>query len=319
LASAQVNLGALANFGGFTPVMKPGAGSVAIDQGKRTTDENGQLVSVDQRGFARPADRAEANSASGDGTDVGAVELGFPQSGPVFTVNTIAERDGGECTSIDCTLIDALNAANAAADANTINFAPGLVGLISTNTLTPAGLAITNPVTIEGPGPDKMVIASGYSGRLFRVTSANVTISGLDLNSAAVLDENGGTIHNTGGLTLTNCTIVGGTAFNGNGGGVYNAPGGTLTLYGCSFSGCAANADGGGVCNDGHFPGNWKIPPSNCAIRTAAFWKPMTTGSTRLTSKQSSTVAFRRATTGKPRLSRYCRETALATPPWCVA
>jgi predicted outer membrane repeat protein len=251
VTSAQVNLGALANFGGFTPVMKPGAGSVAIDQGKRTTDENGQLVSIDQRGLARPADRLEGNSASGDGTDVGAVELGFPQSGPKFTVNSNAERDNSECTSIDCTLLDALNAANAGADANTIAFAPGLPGSIMTTTLTPLGLPITNPVTIQGPGQDKMTILGVGGSRLFRVTSPDVTISGLNLYNGAILNEDGGAIHNTGGLTLINCQIDHGTAFHGKGGGVYNSPTGTLTLNGCTFTACLAEDGGGAICNDG--------------------------------------------------------------------
>ena len=47
-------------------------------------------------------------------------------------MTTTAERNDGSCTADDCTLVDALNLANAVADANMINFAPGLTGAMGT-------------------------------------------------------------------------------------------------------------------------------------------------------------------------------------------
>ena len=256
VTTAQVNLKPLDTYGGFIPTMPPKAGSFAIDKGKQTTDVNGQPSTTDQRGQPRPIDRGESNAPGGDGNDIGAVEVGAPQTGPTFTVTTTAERDDGSCTADDCTLVDALNLANAVADANTINFAPGLTGAIGTAILTPSGLAITNPVTINGPGPRTLGVTGRTAARVFRVTSANVTISGLGIVNGKVTNDQGGAISNTGGLTLTECIIsnsvaTGNTTTAGNGGGVYNALGASLTLNGCTVSGSTAQRVGGGVSNEG--------------------------------------------------------------------
>jgi predicted outer membrane repeat protein len=252
VTTGQVNLKPLDYYGGFIPTMPPKPGSFAIDKGKQTTDANGQPSTTDQRGQPRPIDRNESNAPGGDGTDNGAVEVGAPQTGPTFTVNTTAERDDGECTTYDCTLIDALNVANAVADANTINFAPQVAGIISTNNITPTGLAVTNPVTINGPGPNVLTLSASSLGRIFRVTSANVSISGMHLAFGQMTNADGGAIHNSGGLTLTNCTIdASNAAGSGNGGGVYNASGATLSMTGCTLKGDMAGQFGGGVYSDG--------------------------------------------------------------------
>jgi hypothetical protein len=66
-------LGPLANNGGFEPTMALRPGSPAIDQGKNFT------IAVDQRSAPRPFDLAGvANAAGGDGSDIGAFELGQP-------------------------------------------------------------------------------------------------------------------------------------------------------------------------------------------------------------------------------------------------
>jgi hypothetical protein len=70
-----------------------------------------------------------ANASGGDGSDIGALELGTVQTGPAFTVTLGLERNDGSCTTDDCTLVEALNAANANADANTISFAPAFAAL----------------------------------------------------------------------------------------------------------------------------------------------------------------------------------------------
>ncbi|MET0230546.1 MAG: choice-of-anchor Q domain-containing protein, partial [Rhodanobacteraceae bacterium] len=54
-------LGALGNYGGNTPTLVPGTGSVAIDNAS-----NDQCTAYDQRGFARPVEGP---------CDVGAVEV----------------------------------------------------------------------------------------------------------------------------------------------------------------------------------------------------------------------------------------------------
>jgi hypothetical protein len=124
--------------GGSTSTRAPLAGSPLLDRGSRGADTNGFPINVDQRGQPRPFDNPALANGGGDGSDIGAVEVGEPLEGPTFTVTNTAQRDG-ECTADDCTLLEALNAANAAADANTIRFAPGVSGTIF-NTLVPGRL-----------------------------------------------------------------------------------------------------------------------------------------------------------------------------------
>jgi CSLREA domain-containing protein len=76
-APINPHLGPLQNNGGPTDTMALLLGSTAIDQGARL------LVFSDQRGSPRPVDTVFANAPSGDGSDIGAVEmnlLGGPDS-----------------------------------------------------------------------------------------------------------------------------------------------------------------------------------------------------------------------------------------------
>jgi hypothetical protein len=238
-------LGPLQDNGGLTPTRLPSTGSPVLDQG----DSGG--ITTDQRQFARPLDQSNVGNA-GDGADIGAVEKGILQTGPNFIVTTTAEHDDGSCLTDECTLVEALNATNLFSDANTITFAPGVTGAIGTAILTPTGLAITNPVTITGPGARLLTITGRTSARVFRVTSANVSISGLSIVNGKVTDDNGGAISNSGGLTLTDCRIFNSVAANtGNGGGVYNGTNASLTLLRCTFNGDSAGQLGGGVQNEG--------------------------------------------------------------------
>jgi hypothetical protein len=249
----QVNidpgLGPLRDNGGPTKTHNPVGGSKAIDKGHSSGSN------TDQRGQPRPVDRPDTNAAGGDASDIGAVELAVSpqQTGPTFTVTTTLERNQGFCTVDDCSLIEALNETNKVADANTINFAPGLTGAIGTAILTPSGLAITNPVTIKGPGARILTVTGRTAARVFRVTSPGVSISGLSMVNGRVTNAAGGIIHNTGGLTLTDCTLDNGFASgtSGDGGALYNGLGATLTVNGCTVSGSTADHIGGGIFNEG--------------------------------------------------------------------
>jgi len=261
---ANPQLGPLQDNGGPTSTMKPLAGSPVIDQG----DSGG--ITTDQRGFPRPADQPGTPNA-GDGSDIGAVEVGLPQTGPTFTVTTTAERYDGSCTTDDCTLAEALTAANANADANTVNFAPGVTGQITTDALTPTGLQISNPVTINGPGARMLVIGGESFGRLFNVSAANVFISGLTLANGYRETADGGSIYNSGGLTLTDCMLVGNASVNsGNGGAISNVSGATLALVRCTLENNEAGQFGGAVFNDGTFSATNCTFKGNRAFRGGA-------------------------------------------------
>ncbi len=88
-------LGPLQDNGGPTPTMAPGADSPVVDQGKAYD------LTDDQRGDQRPLDSPSIpNSAAGgaDGSDMGAVELTAPATGPV--VSGIAPASGPVATEV---------------------------------------------------------------------------------------------------------------------------------------------------------------------------------------------------------------------------
>lgn len=250
VTTADLKLQPLGYYGGGTPTMLPSSGSIAIDRGVRTADSNGALISSDQRGLPRPVDRPEANVAGSDGSDVGAVELGLPQTGPTFTVTT-TELRGSECTVDECTLNVALNLANSVADANTINFAPGVTGTIQN--LNSTGLSVSKPVTINGPGSRKLSISANNTGRIFNVSGTNVTISGLTISAGREANANGGAILNTGSLTINDCRFEACSSGTGSGGAIYSGGGTTLTLNRCLLDINYAGEYGGAIYNEGVF------------------------------------------------------------------
>ena len=239
-------LSPLQDNGGPTFTQRPVAGSAAIDHGDDVVLNPPFGLTTDQRGYPR---------GIGMHVDIGSVEVGVVQSGPTFTVTNTATHDDGSCSTDDCTLREALNAANANADANTILFASGVTGSIS----VPGsflGYAISNPLTVQGPGARLLAINGESRARAFEVSSANVVISGLTM-SAGFSAFNGGNIYNTGNLTLQECTVADGFATStagpdvGLGGGVYNAASATLTLNRCTFRNNTALLYGGGVYTEG--------------------------------------------------------------------
>ena len=274
VSAAQVNLGPLQDNGGSTSTMRPLPGSLAIDQGKRGLDASGAPIILDQRRLPSPVDLPGVNNAAGgDGSDIGAVEVGPLQPGPAFTVNLTAEHNDGSCTTDDCTLLEALNAANANPDANTISFVSGLES-ISTDQLTPTGLLISSPVTINGPGAHKLTLTGHRRGRVFQVTSTNVVLSGLTMTEGTASSGNGGAINNSGGLTLQDCMITFSRAAAaepaGLGGGIYNASGATLSLMRCTVASCSANLFGGGIYSEGNLSVTNCTFTGNVAVRGGA-------------------------------------------------
>jgi len=131
-------------------------------------------------------------------------------------------------------------------------------------------LEISNDMTIQGPGQDKLVV-DGWQARVFHVApSARVTISGFRIGGgsglgqgwppgAQLLDGYGGSILNEGDLTLTDCVVVNGIIFAdwfgvkggfGWGGGIANL--GTMSVDQCEVKGCAADSGwGGAIYNEG--------------------------------------------------------------------
>ena len=199
-----------------------------------------------------------------------------------LTVTRSDDRNTTCVSGIDCSLREAINAANAAPTNDTINFSPS----VTTITLT-SEIVINNAGTlaITGNGANVLTISGGGTNRIFYTNQATVTISGVKLTGgngtgASVSGGNGGAIYANGGsLTLDSVHVTSNSAetsfaegggvfvavgthlivnstFSANtaddcGGGFYNL-GGTLTVVNSTISGNTAtgiNSAGGGFCN----------------------------------------------------------------------
>jgi fibronectin-binding autotransporter adhesin len=253
-AAINPQLGPLQNNGGPTDTMTPLGNSPAVDQGKSFG------LTVDQRNHSRPFDEASIPNAT-DGTDIGAVETDA-QLGPTLIVTTTSDHDDGTCTLSDCTLREALNAANTISGPNTITFAPGVTGTITLQAAL-GNLNITGDTTILGPGARMLAVSGNSVNRVFFISAGNTTISGLTirdglLSAPSQIMATGGAISNSATLTLSDCTVSNSHAAGGDdtgnfggpggtalGGGIYNS--GTLTLSRCTLSGNGLMGGRGGM------------------------------------------------------------------------
>jgi hypothetical protein len=110
-----------------------------------------------------------------------------------------------------------------------ITFAPNLTGSIPLK----SELAITDDLSVLGPGPNVVTVNGSQTNRVFVVTSGNVSISGLTIANGA------GGINNNANLSLSNCVIFGhfgnGTAA-APGNGIINGDAGTMSLINCTIA-----------------------------------------------------------------------------------
>ncbi len=139
-----------------------------------------------------------------------------------FTVTRTDDRNMTCASGTDCSLREAIDAANGAAGSDTITF-----NSVSSVQLAAAALPdITTTIIINGGSG---VTVSGDAGNLtFRVF----------------------TVTNTGNLSLDNLTVT--NAKEILGGGLYNQTGGTVSITNCAFSGNRATVTAGGaIFNDG--------------------------------------------------------------------
>ena len=186
-----------------------------------------------------------------------------------FTVTTLGDSGAGSLRA-------AIASANGAAGADTVNFQAGLTGTI---TLTTGEIAITDDLTITGPGAAVITITkSGAAGRMLDINAGTptVTISGLTFQGGdpatpggaiakavggaltiqtSVFTNNqttgtfagGGALYNRyGNLTIQNSTFSGNTGAGG--GALYHSyNGGSLLIQNSTFSGNTARRAGGAL------------------------------------------------------------------------
>jgi len=258
-------LGSLQNNGGQTDTLSPLAGSPALDKGSRLK------MTADQRGIARPIDDSLiANATDGDGSDIGAVEFFHdgPQTGSNLVVTTLDDHDDGVASFLDCTLREAINAANAASGSSTITFGPTVNGTIVLGSALPGANA---DVTILGPGARLLTVDGNRTSRVFSFLSGHSSVSGLTISDGYVGSSlpgsaaQGAGVFNQGTLTLTACRIIQnrvqgtaevlvGNGGSGKGGGVYNS--GQLLLDRCSLHDNSASGGNGAGAAIRTGPGN---------------------------------------------------------------
>ncbi len=179
--------------------------------------------------------------------------------------NCTIQSKPGIGTDKACSLRDAITYMN--------NISGGIITFDSTvfavsnsaaqNTITLAGpLAVSQGMTIQGPGANVVTVSGGGVGTVFIVSAPGaVTISGLTIaNGNASSASDGGGITNASTLTVSDCILAGNITNRenldlssqfANGGAILN--GGTLTVNNSTFTG---NGAYGNNDSEGTFSGN---------------------------------------------------------------
>ncbi len=237
--TAEIALGALADNGGPTQTMAIDENSAAWDHGDNTVCAAAPVNNLDQRGETRP---------QGMYCDTGAYEFVYSgwQTGPNFVVNHSADTDDGSCDELgqgvgnqDCTLREAILAANALGGANDIIFdIPGTdSGCAAANTctilLTGNLPHITDAVTIDGASNNGHITVDGdNSHQIFWVEASSELIALTVANGSALLSSGG--VYNSGATTLiSSSTFIHNSGASG--GHAKNDGGGLLTIVNSTF------------------------------------------------------------------------------------
>ncbi len=195
---------------------------------------------------------------------VAAIALMFARDAPTaygatFAVTKTADTADGVCDA-DCSLREAIIAANAAPSADTITVPAGTYALSIPGADENAGatgdLDITAALTINGVGAVTTIIDGADLDRVFDIGSGvTAVISGLTIRNGTSVGglTGGGGIINFGTTTLMNSTVSANSSPHGvGGGGIYNSSG-TLTLANSTVSSNSTigTSSGGGILNGG--------------------------------------------------------------------
>lgn len=204
-----------------------------------------------------------------------------PAHAATFTVSKTADTNDGTCNA-DCSLREAIAAANAAAGADTITLPAG------TYTLTLGSeLLITSDITINGAGSGTTFIeANAAAGvttyRVLHNNGGTVTINGVTIRHGYCngicngLSDNGGGIYNqAGSLTLDASRVSTNYAYL-CGGGIYNAA--TLIIQNGSVIGGAGAANASNDCGGGIYNHTGGTTTINASTVSANFTNPAGTG-----------------------------------------
>jgi CSLREA domain-containing protein len=170
-----------------------------------------------------------------------------------FTVTKIADTNDGVCDA-DCSLREAIAAANGASSDDEIAFDPTVFSTQQTivSTLGNAFIEGNGALVINGPGSNLLTLDAVLVQRLYTIRSnANVTINGIKFtrggHTGPGTSRGGGAIRIEGGTVVINNSILtanGSASVGGEGGAIYNL--GSLTINGTTIS----NNNSGGIDGD---------------------------------------------------------------------
>jgi predicted outer membrane repeat protein len=167
-----------------------------------------------------------------------------------LTVTTTSDSPASPgCDARECTLREAIAAADAAPGADTIVFRTSVQGTI---TLTQGPLVVfSGPLTINGPGAGRLAVSGNDTTLVLSVETLGVPaileVRGLTLTRGRRFSGPGGAVNNAGRLTLRESRVTNSQASAG--GGIVNE-GGTLAVIDSQVTGnSAAHGPGGGIAN----------------------------------------------------------------------
>ena len=165
------------------------------------------------------AQRKRSKSNSRKATYIEALESRIAPAS--FAVTNIHDSGPGS-------LRQAILDSNGAAGADTIDFQHGLHGTIKLATDLPA---ITDAVTISGPGAAKLIV-NGHLHQIIAVTATNadVMISGVSLSGGQAANGGGVFVDDSGGTVTLSKTTVSGNRAIGSGNGAYTGQGGGISV-----------------------------------------------------------------------------------------
>jgi uncharacterized repeat protein (TIGR01451 family)/CSLREA domain-containing protein len=165
-------------------------------------------------------------------------------------VNSTADPGDGICDVSECTLREAITAANAEPGFEEISFKVWVTGTIN---LTGPLPDITDALQITGPGRDKLTVRrdSGGDYGIFTVNGVDFTVTGLTISNGS--GETGSGIRKIGAslLEIRNVTISGNSANAGGGinsNDCYFSTPGQITITNSTISNNNSTNEGGGIC-----------------------------------------------------------------------
>src|SRR5688500_7809782 len=170
----------------------------------------------------------------------------------LFAPTQTSDGADGACDERDCSLREAVIAANALPGEDVVLLAPGVYFLTLTGDEDAAlggDLDVTDDLVLSGrTALDTRIEAGGFDRVIELAAGTSLEVRDVTIRQGVAHGPGGG-IENNGDLTLLRTVISGNRSLGADGGGVFSdAPGATLTIRESTVSHNSANGgDGGGI------------------------------------------------------------------------